>query len=260
AGGAGALALVAFVRRQSRLDRTTGDALLSMRPLAVPTYRTGLAIQLMIMGCMLGTIVVLPLYLQTGRGLTPFEAGLVLVPGGVLQGLGSPLFGRLYDRFGPRPVIVPGALTAALGQWLLATSGPQTELAFVVASHMTFALGMSMLMTPLMTTSLSALPKDLYAHGTVIANTMQQVCGALGTGLMVTVATLGIAASSGGREPSAPDLATGVPWAFTVAAAITSAAAIFAIVFLRPRPSSSEQIGRGSPAPTCRDRATEGRG
>ena len=70
------------------------------------------------------------------------------------------------------------------------------------------------MMTPLMTESLSALPDHLHSHGSAILATLQQVAGAFGTAVFVTVASVGSAAPSG-----APD-AAGLRTAFVVAGVI----------------------------------------
>ncbi|WP_082812831.1 MDR family MFS transporter [Cellulomonas timonensis] len=192
----GVLALVVFVRRQTRLQRT-GSVLLDLRPFTVPTFRVSVIIVMVAMATMLGTVVVLPIYLQAGLGVSVLTTGLLMLPGGLIQGLLSPFVGRLYDKVGPRPIVIPGAILLCGGQWLLSTIGAHTSPGVVVAWHVIFCIGMSMLMTPLMTVSLSALPRELYAHGSAIMNTLQQLAGAAGTALLVAAMTIGAAAASG---------------------------------------------------------------
>jgi len=192
----GVLALVVFVRRQTRLQ-SAGSVLLDLRPFSVPTFRISVIIVMVAMATMLGTVVVLPIYLQAGLGVSVLTTGLLMLPGGLVQGLLSPFVGRLYDKVGPRPIVIPGAVLLCGGQWLLSTIGAGSALGTVVAWHVVFCVGMSMLMTPLMTVSLSALPRELYAHGSAIMNTLQQLAGAAGTALLVAAMTIGAAAASG---------------------------------------------------------------
>ncbi|WP_433873643.1 hypothetical protein [Saccharopolyspora sp. CA-218241] len=98
------------------------------------------------MATMLGSVVVLPLHFQTGLGVSTLTTGLLLLPGGLVQGVPSPLIGRIHDQVGPRPLVVPGALLLAGGQWWLSTAGAGTGLGAVVAMHVVFCTGMAMLM------------------------------------------------------------------------------------------------------------------
>lgn len=64
---------------------------------------------------MLGVLKTLPLYLQGSLLLTALVTGLVLLPGGLLEGVLSPIVGRIYDRYGPRPLIIPGMINVVAG-------------------------------------------------------------------------------------------------------------------------------------------------
>ena len=65
-------------------------------------------LMMLMMAMLLGTIVLLPIYMQNVLGLSPLTTGLLLLPGGLLMGLLGPVVGRLYDRFGARALLVPG--------------------------------------------------------------------------------------------------------------------------------------------------------
>ncbi|MPV36051.1 MDR family MFS transporter [Georgenia subflava] len=204
AAAVGVVGLVLFVVRQVRLQRT-GNALLDLRPFTVHNFRVSIVVVVIAMATMLGTVVVLPIYLQTGLDVGIMTTGLLLLPGGLIQGILSPFVGRVYDAVGPRPVVVPGAILLAAGQWWLSTVGPDTSLGLVVAMHLVFCIGMAMIMTPLMTVSLGSLPRNLYPHGSAIMNTLQQLAGAAGTALLVAAMTIGAAAAAAGgvAEPAA---------------------------------------------------------
>ena len=198
----GAVALALFVQRQVRLQRTDA-ALLDLRPFAVPNFRISVVIVVICMATMLGTVVVLPIYLQSGLGVSVLTTGLLLLPGGLVQGILSPIVGRLYDAVGPRPLVIPGAVLLAGGQWWLTTVGTDTSLGLVVAMHVVFCIGMATLMTPLTTVSLGSLPRSRYAHGAAIMNTLQQLAGAAGVALLVAALTIGAAGATGAwRLPS----------------------------------------------------------
>lgn len=230
--GIGVVGLVVFVRRQIVRGRT-GRALLDLRPLAVRNYTLPLVVLLLLFGTMLGVLNTLPLYLQGSVLVTALTAGLVLLPGGLLEGVLSPIAGRFFDRHGPRPLIVPGMALVVGSLFWLSTVDENSSVAVVVAVHIIFSVGLAMLFTPLMTTALGSLPSELYSHGSAILNTAQQLAGATGTALLISIYS-GVSASDqaeGVAETVA--LADGANSAFLVGALAAVVALVLALFVTR---------------------------
>lgn len=212
----GVIALVAFILRQRSLA-AENRVLMDLRPFGVRNYTLSVVLMLLAFGLMLGTVTVLPIYLQTSLAVTAAITGLVVMPGGLLQGLISPFIGRLYDDYGPRPLLIPGVVLMAASMWAFSMLGEDSAVWVVIAIHVVMSLGMGLLMTPLMTTALGSLPGDLYGHGSAIMNTFQQLAGAAGTAILVVFLTRGTesAIAAGQSVPAAT--AHGVHWAFLFA-------------------------------------------
>ncbi|CAJ1584574.1 DHA2 family efflux MFS transporter permease subunit [[Mycobacterium] wendilense] len=224
----GAAALLLFGARQLQLQRRD-RAFLDLRPF---TYRRfSVSLGLVVVGFMglFGAIIMVPLYVQEVLGRSALVAGLVSLPGGVLMGVAGPLVGRAYDRHGARVLVVPGSILLFVALCGYATMSQGTPLWELVAVQTVMMLGLSMMFTPLMTDALGVLPDRLYSHGSAILTTLQQVAGAAGTALFVTV--MARASVSDG----APDM-PGVHAAFVVAAAI-GAVAVVGAFFTASRPS-----------------------
>lgn len=134
---AGAVFLAAFVVRQRELEKS-GRALLNLRPFAVRNFRVSVIVVVAAMAMMLGTVIVIPIYLQTALGVSALTTGLLLLPGGIIQGVASPFIGRAYDAVGPRPLVIPGAAIMAGAQWWLTTLSETTPIGVVIAMHVTF--------------------------------------------------------------------------------------------------------------------------
>ncbi|WP_406692080.1 DHA2 family efflux MFS transporter permease subunit [Saccharopolyspora sp. ID03-671] len=210
----GAVALVLFVSRQLRLQRDD-KALLDLRPFRNRSFVVPLVLAALLFMCLLGAAaILLPLYLQTVLKTSTFVSGLAVLPGGLLMGLMGRPVGRLFDRVGPRPLVIPGAAAMAAALWLFATLSPESPLGAVIGFHLLLMLGLSLMMTPLMTSTLSSLPDHLYSHGSAILGTLQQVAGAFGTAVFVTVSSL-----SSTNPAGIPD-AAGLRTAFIVAGGI----------------------------------------
>jgi MFS transporter, DHA2 family, lincomycin resistance protein len=229
----GGLGLWVFVARQLRLGRER-RALLDLRPFGVRTYTVSALVVVVAMLTMLGTVVVLPLYLTGALGLSVVSVGLVLLPGGAAQAVLGPIVGRLYDQVGPRPIVVPGMALMAIALWVqVATYTATTPVWQVIVLNVLFGIGMSMVMTPLMSLALSALPRELYADGSAAMNTLQQLAGAVGTALFVAMLTIGagVAASAGVADGAA--MADGIRWSFALGGVLAAVATGLALTLRR---------------------------
>lgn len=210
----GLVVLVVFTRRQLRLARDD-RALLDLRTFAHRDFSAGVLVTALAFLCFLGAaVILLPLYLQTVLGTSTFVSGLVLLPGGLALGLLGRPVGALYDRLGARRLVVPGATAMAVALWLFATLGDSSPIGEVVAIHVLLMIGLGMMITPLLTDSLGALPETLYPHGSAILSTLQQVAGAFGTAVFISVATAATVNPEGLPGPA------GLRLAFVVAGSI----------------------------------------
>ncbi|MGN7227719.1 MDR family MFS transporter [Dietzia maris] len=228
----GLVALAAFVARQIGLARTGGE-LLNLQPFANRTFSLSVAMIMIAMGTLLGTVVILPIFLQNGSGLSTLTIGLMLLPGGLVQVAVGPVFGRVFDRHGPRPVLIPGALMLALGQWLFTTIHPDTAPGLIVAFHTIFCIGLAMLMTGLLAAALSDVPQRLYGHGSAIFNTAQQLGGAIGTTIFVTVMSTVALGRTDGGAPLVDGLFEGAHIAFLVGGALATIAVVCSLFVIR---------------------------
>ncbi|QCB29237.1 putative multidrug resistance protein EmrY [Corynebacterium endometrii] len=234
----GAVSLVIFVKRQQSLAKA-GRALLDLRPFKIRNYTMAVAGLLVSFGLLLGAATVLPIYLQTSLGVTALTAGLVVMPGGLMQGLISPFIGRAYDAVGPRPLLIPGVLLMTAAVWCLSLLDENSAVWMVIALHICFAVGVGLLMTPLMTTALSSLPGNLYGHGSAILNTLQQLAGATGTAFLVVFLTRGTATGAANGLDEAAATAQGASWAFMFAGCLALVACILAPMVKRVETDST---------------------
>ncbi|MEI5675891.1 MULTISPECIES: MDR family MFS transporter [unclassified Nocardioides] len=227
----GAAALAAFVWRQLALRER---ALLDVRTFASRTFAVAVALVAVSMMALFGTLILLPIYLQSVLGLSTLEAGLVLLPGGLAMGLLAPIVGRLFDRVGPRPLVAPGAAIASVALWLMTTFDPGSTQAVVIAVHVLLSVGLALMFTPLMTSALGSLPQHLYSHGSATVSTLQQVAGAAGTALFVTVMTRGQVSGQEQGLSLVQATADGIHTAFLFGGAISAAAVLVALAVRRP--------------------------
>ncbi|MFB5674081.1 DHA2 family efflux MFS transporter permease subunit [Paenibacillus terreus] len=183
----GGLALLVFSIRQLRMK----EPMMDLRAFKFPMFTIGLILIFICMMMMLSSMLILPMYLQQGLALSALTAGLVLLPGSLLNGFLSPVMGRLFDKFGPRWLVIIGLVIVSVILFVYSRITPTTPYGLIVAMHVLMMIGISMIMMPAQTNGLNQLPPEYYPHGTAIMNTLQQVAGAIGTAVAVSILSAG---------------------------------------------------------------------
>lgn len=245
----GVVCLVLFVIRQRALVAGTGP-LLDLRAFSYSMFRRGVALLCIAAIALFGAIILLPIYFQNVRGLNTLQTGALLLPGGLLMGVLGPLVGRLFDRYGPRWLSTAGASVLVLTMLALTQVGPTTPVPLLLGIHLMLSAGLAFLFTPAFTTALNPLPPSLYSHGSAILSTLQQVAGAAGVALLVTIMTLRTQAAAASGLAPIPAEVSGLHLAFGVAAGIGVVAVILALTLRRTEAVGSDHGPHGEPAAT----------
>ncbi|QGQ44276.1 DHA2 family efflux MFS transporter permease subunit [Metabacillus sediminilitoris] len=179
----GIISLVWFILRQGKLD----NPMLNFNVFKYPMFSLSSSITIIVNMALFSGFLLLPIYVQTIRGISPLDAGLMLLPGAVLMSVMSPITGRLFDKFGGRILAIVGLSITAIATYLFSNLTLDTSYQYLMIVHAIRMFGMSMVMMPVSTNGLNQLPKQFYPHGTAMNNTLNQVSGAIGTALLVTV-------------------------------------------------------------------------
>ena len=237
----GLLAVATFLLRQRGLQRT-GSPLMDLRVLRRRTYTLALLLMATAFMAMLGSMILLPLYLQDVRGLSPLQTGLLVMPGGLAMGLLGPSVGRAFDRRGGRVLVIPGSV----GILLALTALTQVTLTMpyweVLAAHVLLMVSLAAVFTPVFTLGLGALPPHLYSHGSSMLGTLQQVAAAFGTALVVTVMTARSRALTADGVGPVDALLAGMRTAFWVGAGLSVLIVVLAVL-LPGRPDQEPASG-----------------
>ncbi|MGM7722870.1 DHA2 family efflux MFS transporter permease subunit [Metabacillus sp. Hm71] len=183
----GVVSLILFTWRQL----TISQPLLDLRTFKYNIFRMSTLIMMIVMMAMFSAMMLLPIFLQNALGYSPLQAGLIMLPGGIVMGIMSPITGRLFDKFGAKWLSLIGLGLIANTLWQFASITLSTPYSMIMIFNTLLMLGISMVMMPIMTNALNELPPPLYPHGTAIISTLQQVAGAVGTALLVSIMTNG---------------------------------------------------------------------
>jgi EmrB/QacA subfamily drug resistance transporter len=179
----GVLSLALFSWRALKSQKP----LLDLRAFKYSMFSLTTIINIAVTMVMYADMMLLPLYLQSVRGYTAIESGLLLLPGALVMGFLMPVTGRLFDRFGAKWLAVIGMIITIVTTMGFTNLTDSTSYTFLLLMSTGRRIGMALMMMPLQTAGLNQLPPQLNAHGTAISNTIRQVAGAVGTSLLVTV-------------------------------------------------------------------------
>jgi len=233
----GAVAMAVFVWRQLGLQNDN-KALLDLRVFQSRNYSVSVGLMLIAMMALFGTVILLPIYTQRVLGLDALQTGLLLLPGGLIMGLLGPVVGRLFDRVGPTMLAVPGTILVSAVLWALTTVGTGTPVWALVAGHIVLSVGLALIFTPVFTSSMGSVRKELYSHASAVLGSVQQLAGAAGIALFIALMTIRTASLTVEGLEGVEALAGGIRLAFLVGA-IISLFAIIAALFIR-KPEGGE--------------------
>ena len=225
--GVAAILLVVFVLIETKV----ANPLMPMR-VVTERNRGGSYLGSLVVGAgLFSMFLFLGLYLQTVLGYTPLRSGFAFLPftAGIIVFAG--IASQLLPKFGPRPLMVPGLVAAAVGLLLLTRITPETSyVTHVLPSLLIMSSGMALVFIPLSTTSLHGVGNRDAGVASALLNTSQQVGGSLGTALLNTVAATAATSYMASNPDKAPTF--GITHGFTVAFTASSALLLVGAVVL----------------------------
>ncbi|MDR6725990.1 DHA2 family lincomycin resistance protein-like MFS transporter [Paenibacillus amylolyticus] len=182
----GVLALILFSIRQLRMEQP----MLDLRAFKQSMFTMGTVMLMLAVMVMMAAMLMLPMYLIRVQGLNAFSAGIVLLPGGIINAIMQPIMGKVFDKYGPRWVVPAGLMVISVVLWLLSGITATDSLTHIILLHTFLMIGISMVWMPSQANGLNQLPPSLYPHGSAIMNTVQQVAGAIGTAVAVSIMSI----------------------------------------------------------------------
>ncbi len=181
----GTIALIWFTLRQLKLK----EPLINMRVFKYPMFTLSVLLFVIVIMAMFSSEIILPIYMQGPLALTAATAGLILLPGSLLSGVLSPVTGFIFDKFGPRVLMIPATIILAATLFMMSKLSMDTPIWMLVTGYMLLMLAISAIMMPAETNGLNQLPKSLYPHGTAVMTTLQPVAGAVGVSIFISIMT-----------------------------------------------------------------------
>jgi len=177
--------LAAFVIR----ELTASAPVVNLRLFRDRSFAASTLVGMATMAMLMGSMFLLPVFMQELQGLPATEAGLALLPRTIAMMIVSPLIGRYYNRIGPAPIIGFGVVLFMVGSWQLGHVTALTSTGDLVVPLALTGAGLACLFVPLATAALAAIPRPLLADATGLNNFLRQVSGSIGLTVFATLFT-----------------------------------------------------------------------
>jgi MFS transporter, DHA2 family, multidrug resistance protein len=151
------------------------------------TFASANFLMFMLGFALLGSTVLLPLYMQTLLGYTAEQSGLALLPGGFSLMLLMPLAGLLLSRFDARKMMAFGLVTLSFSLFHMTNFTLGVDFRTVVYARMIQTMGLAFLFVPINTAAYSFLPKEKNNAASGLMNLARNVGGSVGISIVTTM-------------------------------------------------------------------------
>ncbi len=225
----GTVSAVFFVYRQLHLR----EPFLELRVLENREYTLSLLGSVLLYFVMMGSSIILPLYVQSIMGYSATTSGLVTLPGSLAMAIVSPFAGKLYDKFSMRILFIAGAVCMLLSNagMIFITSHMSVWIAAFYNIIRCTAIGC--LLMPLVTWGISGINPALTAHGTALLTSLRTIAGAIGSAVFVGIMTMVTNRSVETYGKGAP--MHGLNMTFLAMSAVTLLLLVMALFLVKPK-------------------------
>jgi DHA2 family multidrug resistance protein len=134
-----------------------------------------------------GAEFLMPVYLQAFRGHTALQTGVILLAVAATSAVATPTAGRLYDKIGPRMIMVTGFIILCFNTWQLAhiqATTPIPEIVFLLALR---GLAVGLTLQTSFVTALSSIHLDMLPRGSSLLNSTRFVVQAVSVAALATI-------------------------------------------------------------------------
>lgn len=161
--------------------------ILELRALKNLSFSTGNIVMFFAFFNLFGSIILLPVYLQTLMGYTATLAGVVLGPGGIATLIAMPVAGRLITKVNPKALLMFGIVMAAYSTHLMSNFTLLADFNTVLWPRVVLGIGMGFLFIPLTTLTMASISKEKMGNATAIYNLLRNLGGSFGVAFVTTI-------------------------------------------------------------------------
>lgn len=167
-------------------ELTCENPLLDLRILKIWPFTLSIILASGISITLFGGIFLLPLFLQNLQGHTAMQTGMILFPSAIATAITMPIGGKMFDKFGAKPVVIPGLILLIYGTYELSTITLDTSTTTIMWFTVIRGLGMGLSMMPSSTAGMNAVPVHLVGRASSLSNVIRQVAASVGITVLTT--------------------------------------------------------------------------
>ena len=163
--------------------------MLNLRLFANPTFLNAALVGYVATVALFGAEFLMPIYLQAFRGRTALEAGFILLGVAATSAFATPLAGRLFDKIGPRMLVVTGFVILCINTWQLSQIQATSPIPYIVFLLALRGLAVGLTLQTTFTASLSSIPLSVLPRGSSLLNSTRFVVQAVAIAILAVVLT-----------------------------------------------------------------------
>lgn len=186
-----------------------------------------------------------PIFLQNIQGMAPLDSALVLLPASILMAVLMPFVGKMYNRIGPRPLIILGVLFVSIGTWRMSSLSIDTTCSYIRGWMALRYIGLALATMPAAYAGMAILPKEISGHGSSINNWTKQILACFSIGIFTSILTsrasyhcshlTNLAAGTSAQAIKATGYVMGINDVYSISCIIILAALPFAFFFRKEK-------------------------
>jgi len=177
--------LAAFVIR----ELTAPVPVVNLKLFKDRTFMSGTAIGGVMFAMLMGSMFLLPIFMQEILGFSATQSGIALMPRTAIMMIVTPIVGRLYNRVPPALTVAVGVILFSLGSYELSHVTLSTSALDIMLPMLVTGVGFSCLFVPLTTVALSMIPRHLLSDAAGLNSFIRQIGGSIGLTLSATLLT-----------------------------------------------------------------------
>jgi EmrB/QacA subfamily drug resistance transporter len=163
------------------------EPMMNLRLFSNPTFLNASLVGYIATVALFGAEFLMPVYLQAFRGRTALDTGFILLAVAVTSGFTTPLAGRLYDKIGPRAIMVVGFMLLCINTWQLSKIQGSTPINYIVILLALRGLAVGLTLQTSYVTALSSIPLNLLPRGSSLLNSTRSVVQAVSVAALATL-------------------------------------------------------------------------
>jgi MFS transporter, DHA2 family, multidrug resistance protein len=175
-------ALVAFVIRELKAS----NPVVQLRVFKNRTYSAGVFLMTVLGFVLYGSLLLVPIFLQTLLGYPALNAGIAMAPRGLGSFLMMPVVGTVLGRFDPRKVLAVGLTGAAWSLYALSRLNLEAGYWDIFWPQFIQGAALALLFVPLTTATMDPIPKEEMGNATSMFNLMRNLGGSFGIAAATT--------------------------------------------------------------------------